>query len=104
MCVSYCPGGAISDDRDIVRETERWIVDTAKCAPYFSGHFGCAVCLQVCPINAKAFDGRFRDAYVRKMKQLDPLELAEQLSATISPPWTDIDRDGRPAQHRDEEE
>ena len=91
MCVSYCPGDAISDEMDIVRDTERWIVDTAKCAPYFSAHFGCAVCLQVCPINAKAFGGQFRDAYVRKMKQLDPVELAEQLSAAVVPPWPGID-------------
>jgi ferredoxin len=91
MCVSYCPGDAISDEMDIVRGTERWIVDTAKCAPYFSTHFGCAVCLQVCPINAKAFGGRFRDAYVQKMRELDPAELAEQLSATVPPPWTEIE-------------
>ena len=91
MCVSYCPGDAISDEMDVVRETERWIVDTAKCAPYFGTHFGCAVCLQVCPINAKAFGGRFRDSYVQKMKELDPTELAEQLSAAVPPPWTDIE-------------
>jgi epoxyqueuosine reductase QueG len=86
MCVSYCPGDAISDEMDIVRDTERWIVDTARCAPYFSAHFGCAVCLQVCPINAKAFGGQHRDAYVRKMKQLDPVELGEQLSAAVLRP------------------
>ena len=91
MCVSYCPGGAISDEMDVVRDTERWIVDTAKCAPYFAAHYGCAVCLQVCPINAKAFGGEFRDAYVRKMKQLDPVELAEQLSATVPAPWAEIE-------------
>jgi epoxyqueuosine reductase len=91
MCVSYCPGGAINDEMEVVRETERWIVDTAKCAPYFAAHYGCAVCLQVCPINAKAFGGEFRDAYVRKMKQLDPLALAEELSATVPAPWAEIE-------------
>jgi Pyruvate/2-oxoacid:ferredoxin oxidoreductase delta subunit len=91
MCVSYCPGDAISDEMDVVRETERWIVDTAKCAPYFSAHFGCAVCLQVCPINAKAFGSRFRDAYVQKMKQLDPVALAEHLSSTVPQPWTELE-------------
>lgn len=91
MCVSYCPGDAISDEMDTVRETERWIVDTARCAPYFAAHFACAVCIQVCPINAKAFGGQHRDAYVRKMKQLDPLELAEQLSATVPAPWAELE-------------
>jgi len=91
MCVSYCPGDAISDEMDVVRETERWIVDTARCAPFFSAHFGCAVCLQVCPINAKAFGGQFRDAYVQKMRELDPTALAEQLSATIAAPQDALD-------------
>ena len=86
MCTTYCPGDAISGERATVRDTERWIVDTAKCAPYFAAHYACAVCLQVCPINAKAFGGEFRDAYVRKMKELDPLELRERLTAGIPDP------------------
>jgi epoxyqueuosine reductase QueG len=93
MCVSYCPGDAISDEMDIVRDTERWIVDTEKCAPYFSHHFSCAVCLQVCPINAKAFGGQFKEAYVQKMRELDPARLTEELSASVPPPWTEIDRE-----------
>jgi epoxyqueuosine reductase QueG len=92
MCVSYCPGDAISDELDVVRETERWIVDTEKCAPFFSHQFACAVCLQVCPINAKAFGGQFRDAYVEKMRGLDPSRLADELAARVQPPWTEIDR------------
>ena len=92
MCVSYCPGDAISDEMDTIRETERWIVDTARCAPFFSAHFGCAVCLQVCPINAKAFGGRFRDAYVQKMRQLDPDDLAERLLATVAPARDELER------------
>lgn len=93
MCVSYCPGDAISDEMDIVRGTERWIVDTERCAPFFSHHFACAVCLQVCPLNAKAFGGEFRDAYVQKMRTLDPSRLAAELAAGVSPPWTEIEPD-----------
>ena len=86
MCTTYCPGDAISGERAVVRDTERWIVDTERCAPFFAAHYACAVCLQVCPINAKAFGGQFRDAYVRKMKELDPTELGERLSADIPAP------------------
>lgn len=93
MCVTYCPGDAISDEMDVVRGTERWLVDTEKCAPFFSHHFACAVCLQVCPINAKAFGGQFKDAYVQKMRELDPTKLAEQLSESVPPPWTEIERE-----------
>lgn len=83
MCMSYCPGDAISDEMDVVRGTERWIVDTEKCAPYFAAHHACGICLQVCPINAKAFGGRHRDAYVRTMQDLVPEELRTRLSASI---------------------
>ena len=85
MCLSYCPGEAISDETALIRGSERWIVDTARCAPFFSAHYGCAVCLQVCPINAKAFGGRFRDAYVETMRGLDRVELIERLSAALPP-------------------
>jgi Fe-S-cluster-containing hydrogenase component 2 len=96
MCVSYCPGEAINDEMDVVRGIERWIVDTERCAPFFSHHFACAVCLQVCPINAKAFGGKFRDAYVQKVRTLDPSRLAEELAAGVSPPWTEIERNAVP--------
>jgi epoxyqueuosine reductase QueG len=92
MCVSYCPGDAISDELADVRGNERWIVDTGKCAPFFSAHYGCAVCLQVCPINAKAFGSRFRDEYVATIAALDPDELRAQLSASIPAPAERMDR------------
>jgi len=83
MCVSYCPGDAISDEMDVVRGTERWIVDTERCTPYFAAHYACGICLQVCPINAKAFGGRHRDAYVQTMQGLEPAELRERLSVSV---------------------
>ncbi len=86
MCSTYCPGDAISDER-VCRPRHR-AVDRryGEVRPYFAEHFACAVCLQVCPINAKAFGGQFRDAYVRKMNELDPTELAERLSAGLPAP------------------
>jgi epoxyqueuosine reductase QueG len=89
MCTTYCPGDAISDEMVIVRGTERWLVDTELCAPFFSAHHACAVCLEVCPINAKAFGGRGRDAYIAKMKELNATELAERLWSTIPAPRTE---------------
>jgi Pyruvate/2-oxoacid:ferredoxin oxidoreductase delta subunit len=85
MCVAYCPGDAISDERDVVRGTERWIVDTALCAPYFGSHYACGVCLRVCPINARAFDGRFRDAFVESVRALDADGLKAGLTAELRP-------------------
>lgn len=90
MCVTYCPGDAISDETDVVRGVERWIVDTEKCTPYFAIHYACAICLQVCPFNAKAFGGRYRDAFVETINLLDAEELAMRLTATLKEPWTEL--------------
>ena len=90
MCTEYCPGDAISGERDTVRGTDRWLVDTELCAPYFSEHYACGICLQVCPINAKAFDGELRDAFTQTMRGIDPDALAESLTRTLPKPWTAI--------------
>lgn len=91
MCVTYCPGAAISDEKALVRGAERWVVDTERCTPYFASHYACAVCLQVCPINAKAFGGRFRDAFVETVGRLDAGELKARLDATLPEPWSALD-------------
>lgn len=85
MCSTYCPGDAISDERDVVRGVEKWVVDTERCAPYFGSHYACGICIQVCPFNAKAFAGAFRDRYVKTMRSLDPDRLEERLTATLRP-------------------
>lgn len=90
MCTEYCPGDAISGERATVRGAERWIVDTERCAPYFAEHYACGICLQVCPFNAKAFDGMFRDEFTQTLRDIDPGELAESLTQTLPQPWTEI--------------
>ena len=70
MCVNYCPGDAISHDKQEVRGVEKWVVDTEKCTPYFSSHYACAICLRVCPWNAKAFGGRFMDAFKANIQEI----------------------------------
>jgi ferredoxin len=64
MCARHCPGGAISKGpMEIANGTVRWVVDTEKCIPYFIELRSCAVCIQVCPWNAKALDGNLRTEY-----------------------------------------
>ncbi|MEO0997066.1 MAG: 4Fe-4S dicluster domain-containing protein [Pseudomonadota bacterium] len=48
-CTNACPPGAISNDKQLVRGTEKWYVDFDKCIPYFGETFGCAVCIVKCP-------------------------------------------------------
>jgi epoxyqueuosine reductase len=43
VCVRDCPPGAISNEKQMVRGTEKWYVDFDKCIPYFGETLGCAV-------------------------------------------------------------
>lgn len=86
LCVDHCPGDAISDERVIVRGTERWIVDTEKCAPIWASYHACAICLQVCPWNARATVGPVRDLYVRTVRSIDRSERPRRLREEAAPP------------------
>lgn len=49
ICVTNCPPHAIFDTKQTVRGVERWYVNFDTCAPYFSQHGGCGICIEVCP-------------------------------------------------------
>ena len=88
MCVSYCPGDAIIHDKQEVRGVLKWVVDTEKCAPYFASYESCAICIQVCPLNAKAFNGRFQEIFVNMIKGIDLKEMRTTLQAGVQEPWS----------------
>lgn len=48
-CTRYCPPGAISDSKALVRGVEKWYVDYDKCSWYFVKTVGCSICVEVCP-------------------------------------------------------
>lgn len=57
-CRIYCPAKAIPDERDPRAGkdhlgNDRYIVDTAKCFPYFAKYNYCSMCLPVCVYNHK---------------------------------------------------
>lgn len=57
-CRIYCPAKAIPDNRDPLAGKDhlgnyRYIVDTAKCFPYFAKYNYCSMCLPVCVYNHK---------------------------------------------------
>jgi epoxyqueuosine reductase len=54
-CERACPPGAISSQKQDVRGSIRYIVDFERCLPYFVDHYGCAVCIKVCPWNQPKF-------------------------------------------------
>ena len=76
MCPRHCPGEAISKGpMEIANATLRWVVDTEKCIPYFIDLRSCAICIQVCPWNAKALDQTLRTEYkqnVQRFKSFSP--------------------------------
>lgn len=65
-CRIYCPAKAIPDQRSPEAGkdhlgNDRYVVDTARCFPYFAKHNYCSICLPVCVYNhkewAKDFEG-----------------------------------------------
>jgi epoxyqueuosine reductase QueG len=83
MCVDHCPGDAISHEQVDVRGEQRWLVDTDRCAPYWATYHACAICLQVCPWNARAGGGPVRDLFVRTIKGIDKGERRRSLRAGV---------------------
>ena len=54
VCTRFCPGDAISPEKQTVKGVNRWYVDTEKCFPYFESLWGCKICLMVCPFNGRS--------------------------------------------------
>lgn len=92
MCVNYCPGDAIDNEKQEVRGVHKWVVDTEKCAPYFATYYACAVCLKVCPWNASAFGGGYKQAFIDTIKRTDRDELRSELQAGAQQAWSLLDR------------
>ena len=96
MCVRYCPGDAISDDKQDVRGVMKWVVELEKCAPYWGTYSACAICLEVCPWNAKAFDGRYKETFVNTIKGIDLPQWRAELKAGLQEQWTKVSRPAPP--------
>ena len=92
MCVKYCPGDAISNEKQEVRGVLKWVVDTEACIPYWGSYYACGICLEVCPVNARAFEGRFKDTFVKTIKSINLQEWRAELKAGLQQPWSYIDR------------
>jgi epoxyqueuosine reductase len=49
VCANACPPDAILPEKVPVRGETKWYVDFDKCIPFFNEHFGCGICIAVCP-------------------------------------------------------
>jgi epoxyqueuosine reductase QueG len=87
MCVSYCPGDAISHEKENVRDIPRWIVDTEACAPYWGSYYACGICLEVCPFNARGFNGKYKKTLMQHLKSIEREKWRAALKAGLQKPW-----------------
>jgi epoxyqueuosine reductase QueG len=49
VCANACPPDAIGPEKVTVRGEDKWYVNFDKCIPFFNEHFGCGICIVVCP-------------------------------------------------------
>ena len=92
VCTEHCPGGAISGEKQEMRGETRWIVDTELCAPYWGSYFSCGICLEVCPLNAKSKDGKYKKSFVERMKSIDATQRKTELQAGLQTPWQHVEK------------
>lgn len=95
MCVSHCPGDAISHHKQEVRGVNRWTIDTEACAPYWGSYYACGICLEVCPFNARMEDGRYRHSLVERINGIDREGWRQQLDEGLQEPWQFVEEPSR---------
>jgi epoxyqueuosine reductase len=55
-CARHCPVGAIDLENESGSEGCRPFIDAKKCHPYFEEHYGCGVCIRVCPFHIQGYE------------------------------------------------
>jgi epoxyqueuosine reductase QueG len=56
LCVKKCPPQGIRSEPIHGGNGQISYVISERCFPYFSDHFGCSVCIAVCPFNQVPYD------------------------------------------------
>jgi len=92
MCIDYCPGDAIDNEKTEVRGVWKWVVDTEACAPYWANYYACGICIQVCPFNAKSLGGKFKQSFVKTIKGIDLPKWRQDLKEGLQEPWSQVER------------
>ena len=90
MCTKWCPGDAISPEKETVRGSSRWIVEIEKCAPYWGSYYACGICLEVCPFNARAFDGAYKRSLIERINGMDRDTWNKDLKEGLQQPWEHV--------------
>ncbi|MEM7282497.1 MAG: 4Fe-4S dicluster domain-containing protein [Pseudomonadota bacterium] len=69
VCANACPPEAILPDKQWVRGEKKWYVDFDKCIPFFNEHFGCAICIAVCPWSIPGRGPRIVEQLMKRAKK-----------------------------------
>jgi ferredoxin len=69
VCSNACPPDAIGPEKVAVRGVKKWYVDFDKCIPFFNEHFGCAICIVVCPWSKPGRGPRIVDQLKRRARR-----------------------------------
>jgi len=69
VCANACPPDAILPEKVPVRGEKKWYVDFDKCLPFFNQHFGCGICIAVCPWSIPGRGPRIVDQLRRRKEK-----------------------------------
>jgi len=69
ICTKACPPAAISNNKQMVRGTEKWYVDFDKCIPYFGETLACGICLAVCPWSRPGIGPTLAEKMLRRRQK-----------------------------------
>ena len=87
MCVSHCPGDAISHGKQNVRGVVRWRINTGACDPHWGSYYAYGICLEVCPFNACIDGGKHKHSLIERINKLDCEAWARELEQGLQQPW-----------------
>jgi epoxyqueuosine reductase QueG len=59
-------------EKQMVRGVRKWYVDFDKCLPYFNDHFGCGICLMVCPWSRPGIARNLVEKLARRKARKNP--------------------------------
>lgn len=66
VCADACPPEAIGPEKVWVRGELKWYVDFDKCLPFFNEHYGCGICIAVCPWSKPGVGERIIEQLARR--------------------------------------
>ena len=64
ICVRRCPVEAILPEPARYGNGQKTYVSNERCFPYFSDHYGCSVCIAVCPFSRSGYE-RVKQQFLR---------------------------------------